>query len=597
MSQNARKSRVDLRPLAMLGPYVLRYKRQLLYAAVSLFLAASAMLVIPVAVRRVIDHGFESGNAGMVDQYFIMLVLVVGSLAAASAIRYYYVTWMGERVVADLRADTFAKLATLSPGFYDREKTGELISRLTADTTQIKSAVGASFSIALRNFVLFLGAVAMMIATSPGLSMIVLGAIPLIVLPLVFFGRDVRRRTRQAQDRLADASAYASEQISAIRTLQAFGNGTRASARFAAAADEAFEAARRSTLARSVLTAGAIFLVFSSIVLVLWWGAQSVLAGTLSAGTLSQFLLFAVLAASALGQLSEVWTELSAAAGSAERIGELLSETPAVAAPETPVALAPARGELVFDQVTFAYPTRTEAPVLSGLSFRVRPGERVALVGPSGGGKSTVFALALRFYDPQAGRITLDGVDIRGADPDAVRGRMAFVPQDVIVFGDTVAENIRYGRPDATLAEVKLASEIALADEFVKRLPDGLDTLIGERGVTLSGGQRQRLAIARAVLRDAPILLLDEATSALDAESESLVQTALDRAMRGRTTLVIAHRLATVLGCDRILVVDGGRIVEEGSHGELVARGGLYARLAELQFGAGALEMERQAAE
>jgi ATP-binding cassette, subfamily B, bacterial len=597
MTETKTASRVNLRPLAMLAPYLFAHKRELFLAALFLLLASAATLAIPIAVRRVIDHGFETEQAGLIESYFSMLIVVVAVLAVASSARYYFVTWLGERIVADLRRDVFKRLTQLSPGFYDKEKTGELISRLTADTTQIKSAVGASTSIALRNFVLFVGASAMMVATSPSLSLIVLGAIPLIVLPLVLFGRKVRRRTRIAQDRIADASAYATEQIGGIRTLLAFRNGGAATKRFTAAAEDAFEAARLSTRSRAILTAFAIFLIFASIVVVLWLGAADVLSGRLSAGTLGQFVLFAVLAASSLGELSQVWTELSQAAGAAERIAELLEEEPAVQAPAVPVVLPPARGEIAFENVTFAYPTRPQTPVVKDMSFRIRPGERVAIVGPSGAGKSSLFALALRFYDPHLGRITIDGVDIRQADPQAVRERIAFVPQDVVVFSDTIAENIRYGRPGASDSDVTQAAEVAAADEFIAKLPDGMNSQIGERGVTLSGGQRQRLAIARAVLVDAPILLLDEATSALDAESEALVQAALERIMRGRTTLVIAHRLATVLGADRLLVVDDGRIVEEGTHAELVAKRGLYARLAELQFGSGALDMLKEAAE
>jgi ATP-binding cassette subfamily B protein len=575
----------SLRPLSTLVPLVLRYPWRLAGAGLALLAAAGATLAIPQAVRRMIDHGFEPGNAGLIDQYFAVLVGVVALLAAASSLRYYLVTTLGERVVADLRQAVFAKATALSPAFYDTAQSGEIASRLSADTTQIKAAVGASTSVALRNLVLFVGAVALMIATAPALSFAVLGVIPVIVLPLVLFGRGVRRQTRLAQDRLAEAAGYAAEQLAAVRTLQAFTHEGAARARFDAAAEAAYAAARRSTAARAALTAVAIFLVFASVVGVLWVGAQDVLAGRMSAGTLSQFVLYAVFAAGALGELSQVWAELAQAAGAAERIGELLAEQPAVAAPKRPVPLpAPPRGEVAFEDVRFAYPTRPGHPALDGLSFAVRPGERVALVGPSGAGKSTVFGLLARFYDPQAGRVLVDGVDVRLADPVAVRERLALVPQEPAVFADTVEENIRYGRAGASRAAVEAAARTAAADGFIEALPQGYATPIGERGVTLSGGQRQRLAIARAVLRDAPILLLDEATSALDAESERLVQAALERAMEGRTTLVIAHRLATVLKADRILVMDAGRIVEEGTHGELVARGGLYARLARLQF-------------
>jgi ATP-binding cassette subfamily B protein len=441
---------------------------------------------------------------------------------------------------------------------------------------------------ALRNAVLFLGAVALMVWTSPKLSALVILAIPLIVLPLIFSGRAVQRRSRAAQDRLADATAYASEAIGAVRTMQAFGMEDATARRFAGAAEEAYAAARLSSRSRALLTGAVIFLVCSSVVGVLWWGAQDVLANTMSAGRLSQFVLYAVFAASALGQLSEVYGELAQAAGAAERIGEILGAKPAIAAPFQPRALPqPAAGTVAFDDVGFSYPAR-EAQSLHGISFEVSAGERVALVGPSGAGKSTVFQLLLRFYDPQHGRILVDGVPLRELDPRELRRRIALVPQEPVTFAASVAENIRYGRPEASDEEVRQAAMLAAAHDFITALPHGFDTQIGERGVTLSGGQRQRIAIARAILKNAPILLLDEATSALDAESERAVQSALDRLMRGRTTLVIAHRLATVRQADRILVFDHGRVVEEGTHERLVQRGGLYARLAALQFETGA---------
>jgi ATP-binding cassette subfamily B protein len=569
----------------MLLPYLARYRGRAAAALGALMVASLATLAVPVAVRRMIDFGFSPDRIELIDQYFSVMIAIVLMLAMASALRYYFVTTLGERVVADLRAAVFAHVTHLSAAFFDTAKSGEILSRLTADTTQIKSAVGASVSIALRNLVLFLGSAAMMVVTSPRLSGFVLAAIPVIVLPLVGFGRAVRRRSRDAQDTLADASAYASELIGAVRTLQAFTNEPMAGTRFGAAVERAYDAALTSTRARAVLTAVVIFLVFTSVVLILWVGAQDVLAGRLTAGTLGQFVLYAVFAAGGLGELSQVWGEISQAAGASERLSELLAEKPAIAAPAHPTPMpTPARGEVVFDQVRFAYPSRAEAQVLDGVSLKVAPGERVAIVGPSGAGKSTIFHLLLRYYDPLSGTVSLDGVPLTYADPREARSRIALVPQEVAVFAASIADNIRFGRPDADDADIVRAAELAGATEFINRLPAGFDTEIGERGVMLSGGQRQRIAIARAILRDAPLLLLDEATSALDAESEGLVQAALDRLMAERTTLVIAHRLATVLKCDRILVMDQGRIVEQGSHDQLVAAGGLYARLARMQF-------------
>ncbi|MCC4298252.1 ABC transporter transmembrane domain-containing protein [Aurantimonas coralicida] len=596
--REAERKRRDLKPLARLIPYLKRYKAKVAGAIFFLSLAALTTLSLPLAVRRVIDKGFDAPSTAFIDTYFAMLVVLAAVLAVASAGRYYFVITLGERVVADLRKDVFARVTRLSPGFYDKALTGEIVSRLTADTTQIKSVVGATASLALRNAILFIGAVVMMVITSPGLSLIVITAIPVIIVPLVAFGRSVRRRSRYAQDTLADATAYATEAIGAVRTVQAFTSETATGNRFAAAVDRAFAAARASVSARAFLTAFAIFLIFSSIIAVLWIGAQQVTEGTMSGGTLGQFLLYAVFAAGAVGQLSEVWGEIAQAAGAAERLSELLAEEPAIRSPADPVALPrPARGEVVFDRVSFAYPTRPDVSTVHELSFTVRHGETVAIVGPSGAGKSTIFSLIERFYDPDAGRVLIDGVDVRAADLEELRSRIALVPQDVTIFAATAAENIGFGDPNASRPQVVSAARSALAEGFIEAMQDGYDTVIGERGITLSGGQRQRVAIARAILRDAPILLLDEATSALDAESEILVQRALEKLMEGRTTLVIAHRLATVLKADRILVLDGGQIVEEGTHASLIAKDGIYARLARLQFEAGRTDAMLGAAE
>ncbi len=571
--------------LKALLPYAVAHKGRIAAALLALLAASLATLTLPMALRRVIDTAFDASNMAATDQYFMTLIGVVAILAIASSVRYYLVITLGERIVASVRQDVFRHLTTLDAAFYDRTKSGEIVSRLSADTTKIQSTFGASASIALRNTLLFSGATVMMVITSPRLSLMVMAAIPLIVVPLVLSGRGVRRRARVATDKLAEASAFATEAIGASRTMQAFGAEAETTRRFGLAAENAFEAARVSTASRAWLSGFGIFMVSASVVWVLWTGAADVMAGTMSGGRLSQFVLYAVFAASSLGQLSEVYGEVQAAAGSAGRIGELLSARPAVAPPPRPAPL-PARisGALSFSHVTFRYPAREDS-ALSDFTLHVKPGERVALVGPSGAGKSTVLQLALRFYDPQAGVVTVDNIAATGADPTDWRRAFALVPQDPVVFGTSVSDNIRYGRPDAGDADVERAARMASAHAFIAELPRGYATEIGERGVTLSGGQRQRLAIARAILKDAPILLLDEATSALDSESERDVQRALEGLMRTRTTLVVAHRLATVLSADRIVVIDKGRIVEEGTHDALVARGGLYSRLAELQFG------------
>ena len=585
LTQSPAKTGARLRPLLALAPYVARYRGRALLAFISLTVAAITTLVVPIAVRRMIDFGFSPEGIALINSYFSVMIAIVAVLAAASASRYYLVMTIGERIVADIRRDVFAHLVSLSPAFFDSARSGELVSRLTADTTQIKSAVGASVSIALRNMMLFIGATAMMVITSPKLSGFVLLVIPLIVIPLVAFGRWVRRLSRNAQDTLAGASAYASELIGAIRTVQAYTSERLATNRFGGEVEQAYEAARNSTRARAVLTLIIIFIVFSSVVAILWVGSHDVLTGQITPGRLGQFVLYAAFAAAGLGQLSEVWGEVSAASGAAERLFEILRVRSQITAPPQPVALpVPARGDVGFANVSFAYPARPDVLAVDNVSLSVKPGEKVAIVGPSGAGKSTLFHLLLRFYDPAHGTISLDGVPIVSADPVEVRARIALVPQDSVVFAASARENIRFGRPDATDAEVERAADLAHASEFIRRLPGDFEAQLGERGVTLSGGQRQRIAIARAILRDAPLLLLDEATSALDAESETLVQTALEELMRHRTTLVIAHRLATVLSCDRIMVMDQGRIVEQGTHAALVAANGLYARLARLQF-------------
>ena len=579
------QGRASLRPLLALKPYVLRYRVMIAAALAALIVSAAATLAVPLAVRRMIDVGFSGVELGLVDKYFATLLGVGLILALASAARFYAVNWVGERVVADLRADIFKHLTGLSPAFYETAHSGEVMSRLTADTTQIKATASTTISQALRNLVILVGAVAMMIITSPKLSLLVLIAIPIIVLPLVAYGRAVRSLSREAQDSLAHASAYASESLTQVRVLQAFTHERAASARFAGAVERAFGAAKARTKARAGLTALAIFLVFASVVGILWYGAQDVLAGIMTGGRLGQFVLYAVLAAAATGELSEVWGEINQAAGAAERLGELLAVQSAIKSPSQPVLLPdPPRGEIAFRDVTFHYPSRPAISALNGVSFRAKKGERVAIVGPSGAGKTTIFALLLRFYDPQKGTVSVDGVPVNQADLHELRSRFAIVPQEPALFADTVAANIGYGAGEASLAAIEKAGRTAFAHDFIAALPQGYNTMLGEGGVTLSAGQRQRIAIARAVLRDAPILLLDEATSALDSESETLVQRALDAIMQGRTTLVIAHRLATVTRADRILVFDQGRLVEEGTHQSLLGNGGIYARLAELQF-------------
>nr|WP_320141000.1 ABC transporter transmembrane domain-containing protein [uncultured Cohaesibacter sp.] len=593
MTETNSSSRVRFQPLRRLAPFAWSYRGLVLAALASLVVASLATLSLPILVRGFVDQGISENNIADVNRYTGLLVLAVMVLALMSASRYYFVIILGERVVNDLRAAVFAKLTLLSPEFYDRVRSGEIVSRLTADATQIRSAVGASASLALRNFLLFAGAAVMMVVTSPRMSLLVLGAIPFIVIPLVLLGRWVRRRQRFAQDRLADSSAFATEAIGAMRILQSFTQEERAKSTFSSNIEAAFGAARASVRARAVLTAFAFFVIFTSIVAVLWYAAHDVTAGRLSAGALSQFVIYSTMAAAGLGGMSEVWGEISQASGSAERLFELLDEPVLVKNAKEVSHLAKASNlSVAFEGVNFHYPSSDKRPVLSALSFAIAGGETVAIVGPSGAGKTTIFQLLMRFYDAEKGRILLGGQPIGQLDLAALRSAIALVPQEPVIFAMSIADNIAMGREGAQREAIIEAARAAHAHDFIAQLPDGYDTMVGERGVTLSGGQRQRLAIARAILKDAPILLLDEATSALDAESERYVQLALADLMKGRTTIVIAHRLATVKKADRILVLEGGALVEQGTHDSLVAGGGLYARLAQLQFGMDELDMD-----
>lgn len=579
------KPRRDFASLLKLAPFIREERVRIVIALLALIAAAAMTLIVPLAVRRMVDFGFSGENSERIDAYFAVLVLLALGLAVTSSLRYFYVMTIGERVVARIRAAVFARVMSLDGAFFDSARSGEIVSRLTADTTQLKATFGSSASIALRNFILLLGAVVMMVVTSPKLSVLVLLAIPAIVLPLVAAGRGVRKRSQAAQDTLAEAASFATERIGAVRVVQGFGGEAAASTRFGAAAQSAYEAARRATLSRAMLTGLIIFLVFTCITFVLWSGANAVIAGEMSAGRLSQFVFYAVFAASALGQLSEVYGELSQAAGAAERLADLLAREPAVKDPPAPLPLAqPARGAIAFEDVFFAYPGAKDRRVLGPLRLQIAAGERVAIVGPSGAGKTSLFQLLLRFYDPDQGVIRIDGLPINALKLADLRSLVAVVPQDPVIFAGSIAENILLARPEASPEAVRRAAEQAAVTVFADKLPDGLETSIGERGITLSGGERQRIAIARAILRDTPILLLDEATSALDAANERAVQAALDQAMVGRTALVIAHRFATIRGADRILVMEAGRIVESGTHAALSEAGGLYARLAALQF-------------
>jgi ATP-binding cassette subfamily B protein len=576
----------DIRPLSHLIPFVRAHWRDAAAAGFFLILSTSATLGITAAARLVVDSGFAAGSAAALNRTFLVLGAVAIGLALATALRFYFISRLGERVVADLRQKLYANILRLDPTYFAQVRTGEVLSRMTTDVTIVENMVGTSASVALRNALTLIGATAMLAIVSPTLTGFVMLLGPVVLAPMFLIGRRVRKLSAHAQDRFADAVGFAGESLDALETVQAFGREKSASARFAEGVEVAFTASVARIRARSAMTAIVIAVVFGGVAMVLWAGAQSVVAGTMSAGTLVQFVFLSVIAAGSIGALGEVWGEVQKASGAMERIAELLQAKPSIAPPASPQPLPkPARGELAFERVSFAYPGRPELPALKGFDLHVRPGERVALVGPSGAGKSTVFRLLLRFYDPQEGRLLIDGVDLRHADPAEVRERMAMVAQDTPLFSGSAIDNIRFGREDASADEVLAAAQAAQAANFIDTLPQGFNTPVGERAKTLSGGQRQRLAIARALVRNAPILLLDEATSALDAENERLVQRALDEAMTGRTTIVIAHRLATVLKADRIVVMDEGRVVEEGSHTELSAKGGLYARLAQLQFG------------
>ena len=579
-----REKRRDVRPLGRLLPYAMRHRGHAAMAGVWLILSTSASLALTAAARGAIDNGFENDGAQL-NLWFLLLGANALFLGFATAVRYYFVTKTGERVIADLRKGLFERILTLDPAFYAAMRTGEVLSRLTTDIALVETLLTTSVSYALRNFLTLIGGTVLLFVVSPKLTGMVLLVVPILLGPIFLFGRKVRKLTVASQDRFANAVGFAGESVDAIETVQAFGRETSAIARFGAAVEAAFAVSLVRMKARALMTAMIIVVMFGGVSLVLWLGAQDVIAGRMTPGALLQFVLLSVFAAGAVGALGESWGDVQKAAGAMERIDELMRSEAAIRSPETPQTLPePPTGEVSMSAVQFAYPGRPDLPALKGFSLTVRPGETVALVGPSGAGKSTVFRLLLRFYDPQAGVVSVDGVDVRAADPVAVRGRFAWVSQEAPLFSGSASENIRFGREAASDDEVREAANEAQALGFVEALPEGFDTPLGERGKSLSGGQRQRMAIARALVRDAPILLLDEATSALDAENERLVQAALDQAMENRTTIVIAHRLATVLRADRIVVMEDGRVVQEGTHQSLMAQGGLYARLAELQF-------------
>jgi len=567
--------------LHLLAPY----RQRVIIAAIALVLAAGAMLAVGQGLRTVIDKGFSAGDPAWLDRSLAAMFGVIVLLAVATYLRFYNVSWLGERVTADIRRRVFDHLLSLPPAWFEAGRTGEVISRLTSDTTQIENVVGSSLSIALRNALLLMGGLVMLFTTSIKLTLLTLAGVPLVVTPIVVFGRKVRRLARESQDRVAELGNRIDETIHEIRIVQAYGHEDADRQDFGRRVEDSFATARQRVASRAKLVAAVLLLVFGAIAFILWVGGHDVLAGRLSAGELSAFVFYAAIVAGSIGALSEVWGELQRAAGATERLMEILATAPAIQAPARPRPFpTPARGAIAINGVRFHYPSRPDTPALNDFSLAVQPGETVALVGPSGSGKSTVFQLLLRFYDPETGQLAIDGVPLAEADPLALRRHIALVSQEAVIFAASVADNVSYARPEASFDEVQAACRAAFADEFIAGLPQGYDTDLGERGVRLSGGQRQRIAIARAILADRPVLLLDEATSALDAESERMVQQALDGLMRQRTTVVIAHRLATVQKADRIVVMDGGRIVQQGSHADLIAADGLYARLARLQF-------------
>ena len=570
--------------LGALWPFVRPYRGMLAAALVALVLTAGISLVMPMAVRRVVD-GFQQSADALLDEYFVAALVVAVALALGTGVRYYLVTRLGERVVADIREAVFARVIGLSPAFYEKIMTGEVLSRITTDTTLILSVIGSSVSVALRNVLILIGGIVMLLFTSAKLTGLVLLIVPVVIVPIVVLGRRLRVLGRENQDWIAKSSGNASEALLSVQTVQAFTHEAPSREAFRAVTEESFLSAKRRVGTRAVMTVIVITLIFSGVVGVLWIGARDVRAGEMTIGALVQFVIYAIMTAGSVGALSEIWSELQRAAGATERLVELLTAEDAVKDPAQPVK-APAKiaGAISFEDVTFRYPARPGQIALDHVTLQVNPGETVALVGPSGAGKSTVIQLIQRFYDPTEGSVKIDGIDLAAMARSDFRRQMALVPQDAVIFADTARENIRFGRPEASDEEVEAAAKAAAADEFLRKLPDGYETFVGERGVMLSGGQKQRIAIARAVLRDAPILLLDEATSALDAESERAVQMAVDEMSKDRTTLIIAHRLATVKKADRIVVFDEGRIVAQGTHDDLVAEGGLYARLARLQF-------------